>query len=467
MKPALNPPKPLKILTIDGGGLQAITTLLILDKLLDAIAKNNKVNHRKPRPCDVFDTIAGIGAGGWLAILLGRFHLDITACLFEWYKITSYIAPKSKSEEMRMRLLQHCYFDPDRLMEQIDHLTKLYGTGEYLFADEADGVRTRHVFVAALKSDAKGYNLFRSYEIPKSAKMPEKLLEGPDNPRHFKISRAFGVTGAAKYFTPPWKEQMATSGKMRFSDSKFPKPHNITELALDEMWGLYGTTVPLSVIVNIGPGLADPCDVKYIARRFSWGLSMPLDSVSYQKRPRSPVSLAVEDAPLTKKRSRFSRKSSSDQPKSKGLAVRFDDSKIQQDTPFAQDNKKHPVPHYGTFGSIKDRKMEDKLKRLENKIEEDIRLKLGNVYGEGYGMSLYYRLAPEKSPQGTALNDSEASGVCLDATKEYLRESRVETRIEELVQRMPEASETAEITDDISRQVHETSTAAPIMAAAG
>jgi hypothetical protein len=343
----------------------------------------------------------------------------------------------------------------------------LYGTGEYLFADEADGVRTRHVFVAALKSDAKGYNIFRSYEIPKSVKMPEKLLEGPENPRHFKISRAFGVTGAAKYFTPPWKEQMATSGKMRFSDTRFPKPHNITELALDEMWGLYGTTMPLSVIVNIGPRLANPYDVKHIARRFSWGLSLPHDSMAYQKRPRSPLSLVVEDAPLTKKRSRFSRKSSSNQPNSKGLTVRFDDSKIQQDMVSAQRNRKYPIPRYDTFESIRDRNVEDKLKRLESKIEEDIRLKLDNVYGKGNGLSLYYRLAPEKSPQGTALNDSEASGVCLDATKEYLRESHVETSIEELVQRMPEIPEIAERTEDISRQVLEMTTAAPIMAAAG
>ena len=26
---------------------------------------------RKPKPCEVFDTIGGIGAGAWLAILLG------------------------------------------------------------------------------------------------------------------------------------------------------------------------------------------------------------------------------------------------------------------------------------------------------------------------------------------------------------------------------------------------------------
>lgn len=67
------PEKPLKILTIDGGGLQGISTLLILDKLLGAIARNNGVPDRKPRPCDVFAVIAGIGPGGWLALLLGRF----------------------------------------------------------------------------------------------------------------------------------------------------------------------------------------------------------------------------------------------------------------------------------------------------------------------------------------------------------------------------------------------------------
>lgn len=66
--------EPLKIITLDGGGLQAISTLLILNKVLETIAKENGVPvHRKPGPCDVFDTIAGIGAGGWLAILLGRF----------------------------------------------------------------------------------------------------------------------------------------------------------------------------------------------------------------------------------------------------------------------------------------------------------------------------------------------------------------------------------------------------------
>lgn len=430
------PPKPLKILTLDGGGLQAISTLLILDKLLDTIAKANGVPHKKPRPCDVFDTIAGIGAGGWLALLLGRFHMDITACLSEWYNITQCITPRSKSEEVRMRLFHHCYFDPDRLVGQIDHLTKVYGTGDCLFESNPDGARTRHVFVAALKSDAKGYNLFRTYEIPKGAKLPDKLLEGPKDPASFKISRAFGVTGAAKYFTPPWKEQMANGGKMRFSDTKFPDPHNITELALDEMWGIYGTKVPLSVVVNIGPGLPNDSDVKQIARRFSWGLpSVALPEPANPKRPLSPVS---EDEGQNKKRAPSSPKD--EVINSKHLSVRFNESTIKPDappTPSAEGDRKRSLARTTTFGSDADIGIEVKLRRLESEIEKAIKKKLTNLYPDK--PLLYYRLAPDKAPMGTAQNDASAAGKAVDATLDYLNDPVVVIRIDDVVERMPEA----------------------------
>ena len=89
----------MRILTIDGAGLQGILTLVILNAVLEAIGKQN--GDRKPRPCDVFDTIAGIGAGGWLAILLGRLRMDISLCLFTWYKIGR-IKPQSIPKELRL-----------------------------------------------------------------------------------------------------------------------------------------------------------------------------------------------------------------------------------------------------------------------------------------------------------------------------------------------------------------------------
>ena len=267
------PTKPLKILTIDGGGLQGISTLLILNELLNEIARNNRVPNSKPRPCDVFDVIAGIGQGGWLALLLGRFQMDISSALADWYNLIECIAPRSKTEQLRMRLMQRSYFDTNRLVEQIDQLTEFYETDQHMYFTPPRGIRCKHVFVSALKTDSKDtnleYYLFRTYDCPKSS----KLLDGPPDPREYKISHAFGVTGAAKYFTPPWKETTAKKAKLKFLDIKFPGPHNITELALDEVWGLYGVDVEISVVVNIGPGIPNAADYKKIAKRFSWGRS--------------------------------------------------------------------------------------------------------------------------------------------------------------------------------------------------
>lgn len=435
------PPKPLKILTLDGGGLQAISTLLILNKLLETVGKQNcrkGMPLKKPKPCEVFDTIAGIGAGGWLAILLGRFRMDITSCLSEWYRIMQCIEPRSKSDELRLRLIQHCYFDTDRLVEQVDHLTKVYGTGDCLFETDPEGARTRHVFVAALKSDAKGYKLFRTYNIPKSAKLPGKLLGGPQNPKSFKISSAFGVTGAAKYFTPAWKEHMEHSGHMKFMDTKFPKPHNITELALDEMWAIYGTDVPLSVVVNIGPGLPNDVDVRQIARRFSWGLHPAgAHTAASTKRARSPATKQSLHAPSKKQSIPITQPDGIEQDTTKP-AIRFENVTAKGDLgsgPIAEGEQKSSMNRTDTFGSIKGRSMEFKLRRLEDDIEKDVQAKLATIYPEA--RKLYYRLALPKAPQGTAQNDSAASGVTFDATMDYLKQPVVDIIIDEVAKRIP------------------------------
>ena len=78
----------------------------------------------------------------------------------EWFKIGG-IKPRSIRKESRLGLLQNCYFDTDRLVEHIEKLTKLYRRGECLFEPDPEQARTRHVIIAASKSDTKGYNIFR------------------------------------------------------------------------------------------------------------------------------------------------------------------------------------------------------------------------------------------------------------------------------------------------------------------
>ena len=417
------PSKPLKILTLDGGGLQAISTLLILNELLEQICTKDGVSHRKPRPCEIFDTIAGIGAGGWLAILLGRFRMDITSCLSEWYRITRNLPPRSRAEKFRLRFLRHHYFSQERLVEQVDHLTQAYNVGENLFEPAPEGARTRHVFVAALENDTKRYKLFRTYDLPNTAKTKDGFREGPKDPANFKITSAFGTTGAARYFTGPWTVQMADSGRIKLRDTKFPKPHNITKLALEEMWALYGKDVRISVVVNIGPGMPDEKDVSQLARRFSWGPNAhdkrsSIASVSSRfqarmervHRPRQSSPLRYSGVPNEQVEA---------SPPSREGAISLQPSNPETEVlSEKQSDKQSPEP-IGLPDLCQKKDRDNKLTRLEDQIETDNKELLRN-----YEDQIYYRLALAISPKGTSQNDSSASDVAHDATLLFIERSQ-------------------------------------------
>ena len=139
------PNEPLRILTIDGGGLDVKSTILTLHKLLNAIAQDNGVPDSKPRPCDVFDVIVGIGPGGWLALFLGRFQMDLFDALVEGYNLIDSGAPM-------LRVPFPSY--TDQLLEKhIDELTECYQTNKHMSFTAPEGTRCKHVFVSALKSD--------------------------------------------------------------------------------------------------------------------------------------------------------------------------------------------------------------------------------------------------------------------------------------------------------------------------
>ena len=244
------------------------------------------------------------------------------------------------------------------------------------------------MFVAALTSDAGGYKLFRSCEIPTSAKLPEKLLEGPEDPDSFKISHAFAVTGAARYFTAPWKEQMVSSGKTIFNDTKFPEPHNITGLALNEMYGIYGTDVPLSVVVNIGPGLPNDADVQDITQGFSWMLSPPpAHETTPMNKARSPVVLTPQSDSMDQDIKRPSDHSS-------------DDTAERNPTtePVMKGKRNHSVARILKVGSANARGIDANLKKLQDDIDNDIKKMLDDVHPGN--ADLYHRLAPGIAPWG-------------------------------------------------------------------
>jgi hypothetical protein len=63
-----------RILTLDGGGVRGLSSLMILRDIMEAV-QGEVDTPEVPRPCDYFDLIGGTSTGGLIAIMLGRLGM--------------------------------------------------------------------------------------------------------------------------------------------------------------------------------------------------------------------------------------------------------------------------------------------------------------------------------------------------------------------------------------------------------
>src|SRR5256885_11344676 len=124
--------------------MQGLSTLMILNDLMDAIAENERNTEGKPRPCDVFDIIGGIGVGGWLALLLGRFHFDVPTCIKVYIRIVEAISPIGSWQKFRLQLSSGANFDQGRLIEEISLLADKDKAGRMMLSQNTEGPRCQH-----------------------------------------------------------------------------------------------------------------------------------------------------------------------------------------------------------------------------------------------------------------------------------------------------------------------------------
>ncbi|RDW89126.1 hypothetical protein BP6252_01158 [Coleophoma cylindrospora] len=70
------------ILSLDGGGVRGLFTLLILKALMSSInTERLKDGKLEAKPCDIFDLIGGTSTGGIIAIMLGRLEMSVDECI--------------------------------------------------------------------------------------------------------------------------------------------------------------------------------------------------------------------------------------------------------------------------------------------------------------------------------------------------------------------------------------------------
>lgn len=252
----------------DNGGLQAISILLVLKEVCKRLSE--KDGHTTPlRPCQLFDVIGGIGTGGWLAILLGRYRLRIDQCMSIYVKIASAIDPTKTKQD---NCSSPAVLNQSILIDKIDKIIAEHEIGEYLVEGGSSQDKEClpgecHAFAVGVikRSNAKapqGYRLFRTYVQPQGV-----AHEGP-NPAECKVSAACAATAAAKGLLGQWT--LDVDGVTYWDDS-FPLTHNVSELALDEAASLFGKkrSMNLDFVLNISPGVVSKKDVDELSRQSS------------------------------------------------------------------------------------------------------------------------------------------------------------------------------------------------------
>jgi len=59
------PERGLRLLSLDGGGVRGLSSLIILKEIMDRIKFDEKLES-VPLPCEYFDLIGGTGTGGYV-----------------------------------------------------------------------------------------------------------------------------------------------------------------------------------------------------------------------------------------------------------------------------------------------------------------------------------------------------------------------------------------------------------------
>ncbi|KAF7563213.1 hypothetical protein G7046_g929 [Stylonectria norvegica] len=92
---------PLRILSLDGGGVRGYSMLIIVQELMHRTFVETEGRaprrHEIPKPCDHFDLIVGTGTGGLIALMLGRLRLDVESCKELYVQMTRVVFETDKT----------------------------------------------------------------------------------------------------------------------------------------------------------------------------------------------------------------------------------------------------------------------------------------------------------------------------------------------------------------------------------
>ncbi|KAF2752264.1 FabD/lysophospholipase-like protein [Sporormia fimetaria CBS 119925] len=161
--------RPLLLLSLDGGGVRGLSTLMVLKRIMKTINEGRSPDTEL-EPWQVFEMIGGTSTGGIIAIMLGRLRMRLEDCENAYLSLSKSIFTRKRS---RMNLFGHAKdfvqadgrFDSAALETAIKEVVRQVGTEDMLLKEEKGPCK---VFVVAVRENNSEAALLRSYRNPRT-----------------------------------------------------------------------------------------------------------------------------------------------------------------------------------------------------------------------------------------------------------------------------------------------------------
>ncbi|KAH8588048.1 phospholipase, patatin family protein [Bisporella sp. PMI_857] len=241
------PVKQRSLLALDGGGVRGLSSLVLLENLMDKVDGNNA-----PKPCDYFDLVGGTSTGGLIAIMLGRLRMDVPSCIKAYTRLASEVFHEAGLSFNLAKGKVKGKYDSGKLKQAIKRVIVDAGFGE----DEPmlDNESSCKVFVITKMATINTTTSLRSYRHPTG-----------DNTsfRNLTIWEAALATSAAPTFFDP-VEIGSHSGSL-YVDGAMGKNNPIFEVWNEgnALWNLQGPMADLGCIISIGTGVPNTQELTF------------------------------------------------------------------------------------------------------------------------------------------------------------------------------------------------------------
>ena len=224
----------ISILSLDGGGVRGVSSLLILQELMRAVGEHERrvnseakssaysplmnclpdeptplagdtISVHEYLPCHYFDYVSGTSTGALIAIMLGRLRMSVDDTIEEYKRFCAAVFANPASQWRRL-LMNHDNTERRQgLKDRFDSLppTRLPSPQEQADQFKSDRARCRTIVCSMKSNEDKSFQtpfLFRSYDRKTSYTSRTPFERNPGDPNTFTISQVARAATAAPFY---------------------------------------------------------------------------------------------------------------------------------------------------------------------------------------------------------------------------------------------------------------------------